>query len=179
MCTPSSMKLPARSEVEVVGRQAEAPVADEPQIAGLDLEHVEVVDEPVARVEPAARLGHPFHHPGEGEVVIAECAPLDVADHQGRVLGQVLDDGCADTGHRRDHGVPVFVVPVDGECARPGARDAHDVGLVAHAHLEVPVGEPTGELLDLHRAATQHGDPVAQPVGQHRGTGCGHVVCHV
>src|SRR5664280_2062352 len=87
-------------EVEVVRREPEAPVPHLTQVAGLDVEHVEVVDEPAATVQLTAGRRHALDHPGSTEIVVAERVPLDVTDDEDGPVRQVVDD-------RRTHAGPV------------------------------------------------------------------------
>src|SRR5689334_19418526 len=80
-----------RGEVVVAVRDAEAAGAGHGQVAALDAEHVEVVAEPAALVQPAAGSGDAREVLFAGYVGRVERAALDVADDKQAVLRAVLD----------------------------------------------------------------------------------------
>ena len=144
-----------RQQVVVPGRDPEAVGPGHRQVPPLDVEHVEVVDEPPAGVQAAARLRDARDVAGVGHVRRAERPALEVADHQHAVLGAVLDDRRPGACGRRDHRVLVLAVTVDGEQLTAAGRQARDEGAVGRDHLVVAVGQPAGQLADRTRPAGQ------------------------
>src|SRR5215472_993976 len=144
-----------RRQVVVAGRDPEAAGPGHGQVPALDGEHVEVVAEPGASVQPAARRGDARDVLFAGYVGRPERPALDVADDQQAVLGAVLDHRRAGPGGGRGQRVPVLAVPVDGQQLAAGSRDARDEGPVRGGHLVVAVGQPAGQLADRAGLAGQ------------------------
>ena len=102
--------------------------------------------------------------PGEvaavAQVVVGEGVALDEPhDEQAGVL-DVLDHRGSDARLRGGLGVASLGIAVDGEQLAPGLRDAYDDRPIRRGHLEVHVGQPAGELLDLALATAQTLDRV-------------------
>jgi hypothetical protein len=158
-----------RCELVIAGRQAEAALADEPPVARLDLEHVEVAEAATPRVQPAARVCDPVEAIAPAQVLGALRLPLDELEHEDRALGEVVDDVRADTRlGRADRGV-VLVLAVDGEQARVLARHPHDVRAAADIDPVVRVREAARQRSDAALPARERGDQVEDLVDRARG----------
>ena len=141
---------------------------DQGEVPPLDVEHVEIIDEPLSLVEPPTCPRHPFDDPRQREVLFGECPALDEADEHDVVVWKSGDHRCTDSVLTGNGRIGVFVVPIDGQRNRRRVRDAQYVGPLCGRHLQVAVGEPTMELGHLTRSSSQHVEPVTQPIGEYR-----------
>ena len=144
-----------RRQVVVSGWDREATGPGRRQVAPLDVEHVEVVAEPPARVQAAARLGDAAQVAGRGHVPRLQGPALEVADDQQAVLGAVLHDRRPGPGRGRGHRVAVLAVPVDRQQLAAVGGDPRDEGAGRRGHLVVAVGQAAGQLADRAGLAGQ------------------------
>ena len=98
----------------VAGRQAEAVLGHDPPVAGLHVEHVEVVGEPGARVQTPAGRGDPAEDGGVVQVGVGQRAAGQEADGEA-LAGAVVQHGRADARGGGRHRVGVLVLAVDPE----------------------------------------------------------------
>ena len=130
------------------------------EIGALHLEHVEVTDESLPRVQLPARRGHPREMPAVTQVVVGEGVALQEPDHQEERVLVELENRSADPRVRGRPGVEVLGLSIDGQQLAARLRDPHDHGAFRGGHLEVDVGQPTRELLDLAFAPPENVDRV-------------------
>src|SRR5207253_40969 len=137
-----------RLELLVPRGQAETALADDLEVAGLDLEHVEVLQEAPAAVETAAGLGDPGEVAAGPQLLSVHHLAVEVAEDEGVVLGTRGHEGGADTGLGRGDRVVHLVLPVDREQARVLSEDPHDLAAGRARDLVVRVRESPGATLD-------------------------------
>ncbi len=142
-----------RLEVGVAVGETEAALAHDVEVAALDLEHVEVVEERPAGVEAAARVRDRADAVAAPEQLARHHLALEEAQHERVVLRERRDERRADAGLRRGDRVVDLVLAVDREQPRVLARDADDEGAGRGRDLVVRVRQPAGEPLDLALAA--------------------------
>ena len=155
----SPHRVDGGQELVVAGRQPEAVLGHDPQVAALHLEHVEVAGEPRARRAAAGRPRRPGPgRRGSRRSASVERAGRQEADGEARRRGGSAAPGAPTPAVGRGHRVGVLGVAVDREqVVRRRCGQPHDAGAVGGGDLEVAVGQPARELLD--RAG------VARPVG--------------
>ncbi len=141
-----------RHQLEVAVRQPEATLLDDPEVAALHREHVEVPDEPRPGVQRPADRRDPLQHRGLAQVVRDQGPALDPGDDQRVVLGQVLDHLRRRAALGRPSGVDVLGVAVDREQVAVGRGEPDDHGAFGGRDLEAHVGQPADQRLDLARA---------------------------
>src|SRR6185437_10479797 len=93
-----------RLELLVAGREAKAPLAHDLQVTGLDLEHVEVLEEATAGVEAAARLGDSADVPAGAQLLRVHHLAVEEAEDEGVLLRHGRDERRADSGLGRGDG---------------------------------------------------------------------------
>ena len=87
-----------RLELEVAFRESKAPLLHDPQVASLDVEHVEVIAKPSRAMELPAGCGSEIELVAAPEVLGGLRRTLDELEHEHRLLGQVGDHGSSHSG---------------------------------------------------------------------------------
>ena len=123
------------------------------EIAALDLEHVEVVQEAPRRVQPPAGARRPARAGRRAAASRRPSPALEEAEHERVVLRAAPRRRRADAGLRGRDRVVQLVLAVDREQARVLVRDADDVAAVRRRDLVVRVRQPARERLDARRRA--------------------------
>ena len=123
------------------------------EIARLDREHVEVLQEAAAGVQAPARLRNRGEAVAAPQLLGVHHLALEEAEHERVVLWQRGDERRADAGLGRRDRVVQLVLAVDREEARVLARDADDVAPGGARHLVVRVRQAARERLDRGRVA--------------------------
>jgi hypothetical protein len=152
-----------RHQLEVPVRQPEAPLLDDPEVAALHREHVEVPGEPRPGVQRPADRRDPLEHRSLAQVVRRKGPALDPGDDQRVVLRQVPEHLRRRAALGSPSRVDVLGVAVDREQVAVGAGEPDDDGAFRGGDLEVHVGQPAGQCLDL-ACAGQRGHVVQDGV---------------
>jgi hypothetical protein len=134
---------------------------DDPPVAGLHGEHVELPDEPGPGVQPPAGVGDQPEDVGGVQVLVGEGAARQELDRDA-LAGPVVHHGRPDAGGRGGHAVAVLGVAVDLQQLRARARDAHDHNPRRRDDLEVAVGEAAGQVGHGPRVLRRDGDGVEE-----------------
>ena len=119
------LELPHRRlEFGIAVGEAEAVLVDDADIAALDVEHVEVVQEPAAAVEAAAGRRDRLEPVAAPELVRVHHFAVEEREDERIVLRQDRDHRCADTGLGCGDRVVSLVLAVDREqpCVSPAIR---------------------------------------------------------
>ena len=127
-------------------------------VARLPREHVEVVDETRSLVELADRRRRARREAVGPEGLVAQGDALDEADHQQAEVGTAREDRCPHAGLGRRARVRSLGLAVDVEVLGVVLAHPYDEDTVGGGHLDVAVGQSSGEVLDLERLARQDGD---------------------
>ena len=142
-----------RLELEVAVGEPEAALLHDADVAALDLEHVEVVQEPPPAVQAPAGLGDRGEPVAALQLLGAHHLAVEELEHERVVLGHRGDERRADAGLGGAARVVRLVLAVDREEARVLAGDADDVAAARRRHLVVRVRQAARERLDRGRAA--------------------------
>ena len=137
-------------ELLVAVGQAEVAPADDLEVGRLDLEHVEVLQEPPAAVETPARRGDRSDVIARAQLLRVHDFAVEVTEDEGVLLRESGDERCADPGSRRPRSCCAPRSPCRRRagscpCRRSGRRSNPARDLV------VGVGEPAHERLDRLR----------------------------
>ena len=147
--------------IEVARREAEATPPDAAEVIGLELEHVETVDEGLTTVELLAGRSHPRQHPGPLQMLVGQRLALEEPDDEDPVVGQEIDDGRTHPGGCGADAVLVLGPAVHRQLVGGRrVRLAEHVGPVGRRDLVVPVGQTAGQGLDRARPAPERLDPL-------------------
>src|SRR5215470_4912095 len=136
-----------RLESLVAVGEPEATLAHDGEIARLDLEHVEVVQEAPAGMEAAARARNGPEAVAAAKLPRVHHLALEEAEDESVVLRNSGDERSADAGLGGRDRVVHLVLPVDREQARVLARDPDDVAPRRARDLVVRVREAARERL--------------------------------
>ena len=109
---------------------------------------------------PASR-SHLGHHLGPLKVVVAQRLSVEVPQQQDAEIRAVVDDRRADAGPLGGPGVVVLRVAVDTQKIAAGVGAAGDIYAVGGGDLDVAIGQPAGEFLQLPRPSG-HGRNLVQ-----------------
>ena len=137
MATSSCSYL--RFELEITLGQAKAALLYDAQVATLDLEHVEVVQEAAAAVQTPARLRDQWQPVPTPQLSRIQHLTVQKLEDQRVVFRQPGDERRSDPGLCGAPGVVRLVLAVDREQSRVFPRDAHDVRSVRRDHAVVHV----------------------------------------
>ena len=140
-------------ELEVAVREPEAALLDDADVAALDLEHVEVVEEALSAVEAPAGLGDGGEPVAALQLLRAQHFAVEELEDECVVLGHRGDERCADAGLGRAARVVRLVLAVDREQAGVLAGDPDDVAATRRRDLVVRVRQAARQRLDRRRVA--------------------------
>src|SRR5437867_571940 len=129
-----------------------------PQIELDQPEHVEVVEEPRARMEALEGIAHPPGHRRRPESFPRHRLALDELHHHHVELGEILEDPGRHSGRGCGLGIVPLVLPIDREQLRGTPRDPHHVPRAVRFDQVVRVGEAAGERGDGDVPALQQFD---------------------
>ncbi len=147
-----------RHELAVAVRDREGALVAHPQISLGQPEHVEVVAEARAAVEPAQCDGDPGGHVLGGERLVRHRPAGQPLEDEHAVLRQVMEHPRPDARLGGRHRVVRLVGSVDGQQVRRGTGDADEDGHAVDDDPIVRVRQAGGDRLDRDGPARPLGD---------------------